>query len=427
MDRQYFEILSELEKHHALFGQFWSVGRLVENEAIPTACITFDQYGDGLQFQINPKFWASLDLYTQTFVIAHECLHVYLEHGRRMKHMQKDIANIAADVVDNHYLLDGFGFERDKVNDWAKYCWLDTVFKGDKTVRPHESLEYYYQILMKDAQKQHPQYLNVIGGGKGENSTPQTVDGHENLEGLAEEILEKIVGKLSQEELESFEQIAGEQNQAEQNAAAQQAGSTAGSLSKIIKLGRIIKKRKWETVVQDVLGRFIGRERDVTFEQWAHQNRRLAGFPRGDLMLPSDLDDVIPVRDKIDVWFFQDTSGSCVSLAERFFKAAATIPEDKFRVRMFCFDTRVYETTLKSGKLYGFGGTSFSCIEQHIQSIIKTEKGCEYPSVVFLVTDGYGDNVNPQFADRWHFFLSEHHSVGYIPKKSKRYKLVDFE
>jgi len=322
-------------------------------------------------------------------------------------------------------LCDGFGFDREKLQNWERYCWLETVFPGDKSVLPNQCFEYYYQLLLK-RQQQQPQKGSggegdAQGGGQGE---PQTVDSHEQLDELTEKIMGEIAKKLSQEELEEFQDITDKVSKEEVKQASQNPGSTAGTMSRIVALGRVVKKRKWETVVKNVLGR-LAKEKQVTIEQWAHPNRRLAAMP-GELLLPNEIEDTILHRDRIDIWFFQDTSGSCVDLAERFFKAAASIPDDKFRVRMFCFDTRVYETSLKSGKLHGFGGTSFTCIEQHIQYLVETEKGTLYPSVVFLVTDGYGDKVQPEFPERWHFFLSTD-CKNCIPAQSKTYDLSKFE
>ena len=145
-----------------------------------------------------------------------------------------------------------------------------------------------------------------------------------------------------------------------------------------------------------------------------------------DLLIPSEIDELIQIRDRIDVWFFQDTSGSCVSYAERFFKAAASIPEDRFNIRGFCFDTKVYEINFRDGKLQGFGGTCFAVIESEIQKIINKEK-CQYPQVVFIITDGYGSKVHPLFPERWHWFLTEGGFKGLIPNQSHIYNLSDFE
>jgi predicted metal-dependent peptidase len=111
-------------------------------------------------------------------------------------------------------------------------------------------------------------------------------------------------------------------------------------------------------------------------------------------------------------------------LAERFFTAANSLPKEKFNVRLFCFDTKVEETDLSSGKIYGGGGTCFKIIEDYIQK--EKSKNKKYPSAVFIITDGMGSKVIPEHPTRWHWFLSEK-NVKYIPKQSFVYNLDDFE
>ena len=131
-------------------------------------------------------------------------------------------------------------------------------------------------------------------------------------------------------------------------------------------------------------------------------------------------------ENKIEVWFFQDTSGSCYGFRDRFFSAAKSLPPDKFDIRMFCFDTRVFETTLKSGKLYGFGGTMFQILENKVQEIIKKEN-LAYPKAVFVITDGYAcDNISPKHPRRWHWFLSTNYTRC-IHKECNIHMLKDFE
>jgi len=93
---------------------------------------------------------------------------------------------------------------------------------------------------------------------------------------------------------------------------------------------------------------------------------------------------------------------------------------------MHCFDTEIYETTLASGKLYGFGGTSFDIIEGYIQRKIKYNDNLKYPDAVFIITDGYGNNVYPEIPKRWYWFLS----TGYtscIPKTCNTFALSNYE
>ena len=144
-----------------------------------------------------------------------------------------------------------------------------------------------------------------------------------------------------------------------------------------------------------------------------------------DLMLPSDFDDDKIKYEKIDVWFFCDTSGSCLHFKERFFNAARSLSPEKFKLRLFSFDTEVYDADISTGKLYGGGGTKFDIMEQRIQKEIKN-KNIKYPSAVFVITDGFGNALQVQHPKRWYWFLSHNYRTC-IPKNSNIYLLSQFE
>jgi hypothetical protein len=146
-----------------------------------------------------------------------------------------------------------------------------------------------------------------------------------------------------------------------------------------------------------------------------------------NMFLPSEMEieEKEDVKKRIKVMFFQDTSGSCIHLAERFFKAAKSLPTERFDIEMFCFDTQVYKTSLTSGKLYGFGGTSFSILERYIINQCKGDMR-KYPKAVFVITDGYGDCIDPKYPKRWYWFLDPYYT-NCIPKKCNTFNLSDFE
>ncbi len=452
MKREYLDVLRQLRKHHSLFAQFWTVGDLVEinHPRMPTAGIAFDKKtGKGIQFLINPNFWAKLSDDSKAFVIGHECLHVYFDHGRRSLGLDREMANLAQDIVINHYLVDVFGFKREELTFGENYCWRDTMFPGRDDIEADRCFEYYYQKLLEQGgppesggKEEGPDGApGMPGEGASEpleGATNQTVDVHDFMEEIDEEMLDAIqeavddlMDRITPEEVENFEEVIESGNKEESDKLQEQqqkhAGTMSGGMKKRIRLGRVVKKRKWETIVENEIGRMVGMTRDTDIELWTRPNRRISAMA-GDLILPATVHEEIPVRDRIDVWFFQDTSGSCVSYAERFFKAAATIPEDRFRVRMFCFDTKVYETSLESGELYGFGGTAFQPIEDAIQSILNKEEKTRYPQRVFVITDGLGTSVVPEHPSRWHWFITEgYSSTQYVPGQSKHYKLSDYE
>lgn len=431
LSQEYLDILVELQQHHALFAKFWTVGTLVESTSVPTAALTFDKVGRSINFLVNPSFWKSLTNYEKSFVIAHECLHAYFDHGPRMLALIKlhkqdmALANIAADLVVNHYLLSGFSYKRQHLsfdylatdNKKGTDClvWVDTIFKNNP-IPPGQSLETYFNLLKTDPKAS---MLSTID----DHSQLPGMSGKDNssYEQLCKEIIEEVTSTLSNKEIESFEEIINSTIESK----ALQAGTMAGTMTQVIKLGYVVKKKKWETVIKDVLARFKGTEKDRTLEQWASKNRRIASVAT-DLLLPSEIDIVEPIYDKFDVWFFQDTSGSCAHLAKRFFAAARSIPTTRFNIRAFCFDTTVYDVNLNDGKLYGFGGTCFRIIEEAIQHRVKSEN-IRYPDVLFIITDGYGSPVNPQYPERWHWFLTENSSTSQIPATSKVHQLKNFE
>jgi hypothetical protein len=389
---------------------------------------------------------------------------MHFERANKLKDHDQFIANLAMDIVVNETLLEKLNFSKEEIDPEGNFIWLDTIndaLKKNGLIK--ESLpklfyqngnnyfEFYYKEikdrLVKIKQLSSKSFKELMEILKG----MQTMDDHqasgEQMKKL-EDFLKNLSKDLSPsqkqeiEELVELETAKGDPKEVQGGKAppivedengkkhhqkqpgGKQAGTEAGEqIKKIFGISRW-KNPKWETVIKDWTIRVL---RDNDADNWSRINRRFASFQSRmkDTFLPSEIELEIEKRDKIDVWFFQDTSGSCSHLAQRFFKAAKSLPEDRFVIRAFCFDTKVYEIDLKKGELKGFGGTSFSVIESSIQNIVKKEK-CPYPRAVFVITDGYGDHVTPEHPKRWHWFLSEDYKEC-IPKESETYNLEDFE
>lgn len=382
--------------------------------------------------------------YKKLFVICHECLHAVLNHGLRFKDVENhDIANVAEDLAINHMLIDNFGFIREEIEEWDKYCWVETVFK-DKKYRgmPYptdESSEFYYNHVYKICKENggsndgKNSSDNNSSGGQGnptkgdKGDLPALVDSHDGWHDASQEevsdIVNQAINSLSNEEKQSLIGKLKSDN----------IDKTAGIGSILAKIdlshvSKVKKKPKWETIIKKWT-KFILREKEHMEEQWLRKNRRFANINlNNDLMLPSDHDvhDICYEKDRIKLFFFLDTSGSCISYAERFFKAAMSLDPLKFDIRLFCFDTEVAETTLASKTIYGGGGTSFSCVENKIQEIMKSEH-CAYPDAIFIISDGYGNTFNPEYPKRWYWFLTESSTDNFIPNLSKVFMLTAYE
>ena len=89
-NEEYFQISDYLQDMHEIFYKFWNLSKPVFDDSLPTAGVYFNQDGEYIQFKFNSEFWAKLKTsYNRAFVIAHECLHVILNHGRRAKPKRK--------------------------------------------------------------------------------------------------------------------------------------------------------------------------------------------------------------------------------------------------------------------------------------------------------------------------------------------------
>ena len=421
-----------LEDHHSVFYKFWELGKPIFRKDIKTAGVVFNREDDSVFFYFNPDFWKALDFNTKLFVISHECLHAILNHGARIKDTENMmLANKALDVVVNHTLVSSFGFDRDDIKDWQNYCWTETMFPDDKNIPSDQIFEYYYNKLKNDPN--HKGNGKCSGkhakpGEKGDGQCdgscqPQTVDEHQ-LQDDTSGLVDKLNEELTYDEKKDLKETVDKHFQPSPS---KQAGTGTGGQWTFVPKKKIVRKKKWETVIHKWYRKAL-RFMEIEIEQWVHEARRTALLAKGDMFMPSvmEVEDYTRVKCKLDVAFFLDTSGSCWHLGERFFTAAESIPPDRFNIRLFNFATAVQETDLKSRKMYGGGGTYFHIIEDYIQKEY-IGKGKKYPKAVFVITDGWGDRVEPKHPGNWYVFLTEGGSKDCFPKDVKVFHLKDFE
>ena len=408
-----------LRDYTYIFYKIWELGTPVFSKKFPTAWVEFDSNGNNIGFCFNPAFWNRLNTYQRSFIVAHECLHILLNHGVRGKSAKfRDLSNIAMDVVVNTMLVDNYGFDRSKLGDFStEGCWLDTVFeKKNITVSYGENYEYYYNLL-----EENTTFIEV--------DTLELCDDHS---GLGKILGEGIASSLPLDIQQDADDIKNQDKEGDKVDCGHKAGTETGH-----KVTVALEESKISTAWTDLFKHFvkIKSPRLDENEQWARLHRRLQSMD-SRLMIPSEHYDFdVEKPEKISIWLFIDVSGSCENIRPYFFKAVKSIPTDKFDIRLFTFDTEVHEIKQFTKKreridIWGCGGTSFTTIEANIQTLIRKEH-IKYPTLVLIFTDGEGDYVYPEYPDRWHWFLHTDSRFGYfakdfIPKKSYSYKLVDF-
>lgn len=480
MTNEYFFKLSRrLEKYSAVFSEFWEIGAPVFLESAPVvedsgsdddskddskkakkgkpkidpqpfrAAVGFDTEGNCITFMFGVDYWNSLTEYDRLFIIAHEMLHVILKHGKRFRTREEGNegqnvrANKAMDITINHMIDEGFRISRKKCSSSIKdeSCWVDTCFgvrrypdgrveqvPKEKVPPTGKNFEYYYNLLPE----QKVIYINMsMNGGKGGESGKSPDDHkHYQISGKnADEIIDKLDGELSDEAKEELKEVL-EKLDPDLIENSQEAGAEVGGKWHVVKKKKVKKKKKWETVIKEWTNKKINKEFTYV-ENWVREHKRLGAMGDLGVILPSSslMENNVVEKEKVEVWFYQDTSGSCVSYADRFFNAAMTIPhgeDDPFIIRLFCFDTQVYDVDEKTRELRVFGGTSFSILEDHLQKTMKKEKIKRHPTV-FVITDGYGDLISPEKPKLWHWFMTDHYSTNCIPNDCHVFNLKDYE
>lgn len=408
MNSVWHEVLDILEKHDSIFYAISAAGIPEFTEKIPTAAVQFDREGKYCRFFINPNFWTTCSDYEKAFAIAHECLHLVLNHGKRSISLQEDIASIAMDVVVNHMLVKDFEFRREEISFAEKLCWLDTVFS--EPVPDDREFEFYYQKLLQDE--------NFSGAGNQFNPEQAGPDGNQVLDDHSqlpseenpggEDFFETVANQpnVTQDDVEEFkEKIAGTEE-----------GTQVAKINKI----QIVAQKDWNAIIRRQSASFYQEK-----ENWLGRNRRYSNVKDHGFILPQDSE--IEDRGKKEVWFFQDVSGSCRNLLSYFAGAALSFPRDKFSVQYHFFDTRVERINKEvlAGKTASsrrwFGGTRFDIIESFILRLSPQR----YPDAIFIFTDGAGNYVHPKMPDRWHWFLSNQNTK-YIPKTSHVYNIQEY-
>jgi predicted metal-dependent peptidase len=300
---------------------------------IPTAAT------DMSTLYFNPDFMESLTDDEILFVLAHEVMHMALEHGLRCQGRNPRLWNIACDYALNLVLKDS-GFTI-----W-KEALCEDVYKD-------MSADQIYDILQKQG--------GGKGGGQGQPNSPMLGD-LMDPSGGGDPAHEAKVRRGIQQKVAAAANVA------------RMAGKFAGSLERLI--GEILDpKVPWSHVLRDYMTRVTKDD-----EQWSRRNRRFQ-----NVYLPARHSEKMG-----EIVLIGDTSGSigndelCKYMAE-----AGAIAEDVHpeRIRILWADTRVAgEQVFEDGqpidpKPKGGGGTDMRV------PLKEAEK--HQPECVVLFTDGY--------------------------------------
>ena len=394
----YNQIGNNLQRLHEVFYRLWKIGIPKFSKEIDSCCIAFNDKGSFVEFLFNEDFWNQLDNYERAFIVAHECLHVIYNHGERgIREDNKDylkLINIAQDIVINEVLINHFFLYKTEII--AEGCFLETLTNLGLKPLKNKSFEYYYSLLQSNKDKlsnlpdiDHSHLLLNLRIKNGLSANDQ--------------ILKKALG-ISKEKLDKIKQdIKNTSNN----------GSDDSSAQNILDVINIpcAYNLKWQNlfgkIIKDKRGKFYS---EYNKNDWTRENKRYS-LMKNKILIPNDKKEM--PKDKIEMWFFQDCSGSCVSLKDKFISVARNIPTKIFDVKYHTFDTSVMKIDIHNEQITGGGGTDFQCIENYILRET-TEKGLKYPELVFCITDGCSSSkVKPFKEHNWFWLLSQDNKTSF--------------
>lgn len=395
------EISRDLEQFHRVFDVFWDLSQIFfapAGHSLKTACVLFPPGGKSTMI-ISSTFWNSLNTDEKLFVILHECLHVMLDHGLRnaqnIPGATHRLINIAQDITINEMIADMFGFARGMMQNWRKYCWIDTCFEDPSAIERNQVFEYYLKKLI-------------------ENPPPpemETLDEHDDVGGYDDgdpDQLAKVLGEhLTWDELQAMVKSMGKED-----------GRGIGlSPFNVILENRTPAKVDFNALVKK-LKRTAKAKAFREEDTFAREPRRLSGT---SMILPGRIEGK-PHRQALVTALFFDVSGSCMSYFNVFnsVRQAFEKEEKLFDIRTYAFDTRVQQ--VKPGeKLSVGGGTSFDIIETECRKL-ELETG-KYPDCVVVITDGCGNRVAPKHPGRWVWLLTPSATHAYIDSRSNAWPI----
>ena len=437
---EFLELSSSLEDYHKVFYAFWEMSSVMIDDRLPTACVQFFPRGQPPMIRLGEKFWYGLTFREKLFVICHESLHVILDHGMRngmdVKGATPVLVNKAQDVVINEMIVDLFGFNRDEIRGWEKYCWIDTCFDDPSVVLRNQTFKYYLELMIKEKrdEKKMPSTVDQHEGEPGPPGDPgdqpqdsQPGDGKNHTGGMGDEetedekdshqaVAEKLANELDPSDLEAMIGALNDDSN--------KAGTLAGMLDEILDKKRKVAKVRFDRFTKK-LKRTRMKFKTNEAESFARDSRRFDDVIRSyGAILPGVYETTKPTKDRILCYAFMDVSGSCMRYWSKFQDVLFAFDKEKdiFETRCFIFDTDVVEITDSKQAATVAGGTYFHIIEDKIQELVK-ERPFKYPDCIIVITDGDGDAVSPEAPDRWIWFLAPNYNRRYVHRASQSFRL----
>ena len=379
------------------------------DNGIPTAGVAWNKDRKRIEFLFNEKFSSSLTKEEFAFVVAHEAVHVLNCHVFHMKDRYDNMKmnkktnleiykfqrkfNIAADCVVNDTLTMLYGLPKvmsEPVGDKPGIIYGMPTVKCDC----HDMTVYEVMSLLESQ-------MSDDDGSGDDHGTWQSFmnpDGSINkdfVDSVKKFLDDKMQNSsLSDEDASKIQKMKDDLSNSSDSYASE-AGTSAGGNSRSIDLSD--GALKWNKLLFNL----VDSKKDE--DTWSKASSKLISvYP--DVILPS-----AKQSENYDVFVAVDSSSSIDHAALSLFASLLKNTPKNFNIKSISFDTACYEYDIKKDdKPKGGGGTNFQIIEDYIQANFK-----KYPKAIFVLTDGHGSPITPQFPKRWCWILYGSYSTDF--------------
>jgi len=430
------------------------IGRPMSTTAIPTAAVAAKVGNEAdFEFLFNEEFAKLLDTPSMAFILAHETMHIILNHlklqrnfvnveafrtaqDKGMRGMTKDerkaamkaqrnakLFNIAADCVINDYLYEGGMYENSGIPLCRGYEWI-----GENAAFLTVT-DVYERIKKQSEEKQDDKGdgETVLVKADGSSGDYTEFDSHDWM--LSDEEIDKLSDAIDKL-IDQIDEQTGLPQDLVDKAIEEQGKNTAGQqgLQNSMQAGN-----------QDAAMDIFARDHNVNmawvrllndldpdmFKQPGIAPPMIPSFHnRRRKLMAKDFQKVhLPVYRKEErredktkeipsIVLALDVSGSIgAGDANRFVSLAMTIPRDRVKVFPCVFQENYQKIDLDDPKFRQGGGTNFDAVAHFINNEVKPELKGKAPKAVVIITDGQADmrpNLWPAEAERdgWLWLIS---------------------
>lgn len=429
INARFEQAVANMEKiNNYLAAEVCKLGYPVLTDTIPTACVGWDENKKKVIFWFNPEFAKTLTDDEFCFVVAHEGIHLVNSHVfliynemdkmKRQKKSQSEMGifmrkmNVAMDCVVNDSLVNLYNFPKileGDPNDPTKI----KVFYGIPTVgvdcEDLTAQEVFYMLPEGDAGNS---ILDAWDQIDNHDVWKSFFDDNGNFKKDFVDAIKDLVNKnvqnsaFTDQELKQIQDIKKAMQDCNDGYVSR-AGKDANGNKRPVD-GSDRRALNWNKI----LYKFV--ETLKPEDIWSKPNRKLIpSYP--DIILPSWKD-----QEKEKIFCAVDVSGSINYDALKLFISVLRNTPKRFEIEAITFNTSCYEYDIFGKNMpEAGGGTDFAIIERYIQDNCK-----KYPKAVFILTDGWGTPVKPEYPNRWGWLLYGHSSREYC-KNMKAYNIMD--